>query len=130
MVGIGKPKKQAKTAKIDEDGVVEVTSKSFIDDEASEDDDAGSDGEKEATDAKKAAKNNATYDDEEDVDSDSDEEQAEEGEGKAQTDRITDNAKYVCDYKFDSRDGKWCEISFEVYRFYLTFSLMRIPRKY
>ena len=110
-IGVGVAKKAPAGPRLNEDGEPAKENK-LIDDEASEDN-AVSDDEGEVTNAKKALKHQSTYEND-DGEEDSDAEEDGNDDIKVQLDRITDNAKFVCDYKFDKQDGKWCEISFKV----------------
>jgi hypothetical protein len=111
-IGVGVAKKTPAGPKLNEDGEPIVENK-FIDDEASEDN-AGSDDEGEVSNTKKTLKHQSTYEND-DGEEESDEDEDNSADAKVQLDRITDNAKFVCDYKFDQKDGKWCEISFKVF---------------
>jgi DNA-directed RNA polymerase I subunit RPA1 len=123
-IGVGKAQKStSKAPKTNEDGEP-MNSDKMIDDEASEDDRESDDEQDEgdASSSKRKAKKTQQLsydDDEEEEDGDSDEEMEDSTEdkdedGKSRLDRITDTGKYVCDFKFDQKNGQWCDIAFKV----------------
>ncbi|KAJ3302464.1 hypothetical protein HDV03_004952 [Kappamyces sp. JEL0829] len=116
QIGVGKADARPRKAAND---TSEGRQKSLIDDEASEDD-IESDGEQDdgdATSSKKKTKQRqqSTYDEEASESDNSDEESDEvkDAEGRTREERITDDSKFVSGFKFDQKDGKWCDISFK-----------------
>jgi hypothetical protein len=126
-IGVGVAEKPTRSIPVNDEEGPRISSK-FVDDEASEDEGEsdGEQGDGDTTSAKKKEKRTqqSSYDEEDaDVEKSDDEEEeftdvyveARDERGKTREDRITDDAKYVCGYQFDKKEGKWCDITLQVY---------------